>query len=260
VDEISKVISDYSGPQGYDLVIDKSSASAASGVSIVLYNSSKLIDITDDIINLAQSTPGPPARCDALPLPRDSPVSRHARPLTFPGARRRRTSLLVTVHTVRSLADHVGGTILGDGAENRRHRHQRSPFRAARPGFLPGQREVRTLAQASRAAAILVSPKDASRGSPSPGSWSNRPAAFGKIAAYSPRRRSGTSRASIPRGRRARCRHRRGRQHPGPRRHLPPVSASGRAPWWGPIASSASRPRLATTPGFIRWSPSASEA
>ena len=42
VDEISKVITDYSGPQGYDLVIDKSSASAASGVSLVLYNSSKL--------------------------------------------------------------------------------------------------------------------------------------------------------------------------------------------------------------------------
>ena len=52
VDEISKVITDYSGPQGYDLVIDKSSASAASGVSLVLYNSSKLIDITTDIITI----------------------------------------------------------------------------------------------------------------------------------------------------------------------------------------------------------------
>ena len=50
LDEITKVVSDYSGPQGFDLVIDKSSASAASGVSIVLYNSSKLVDITDDII------------------------------------------------------------------------------------------------------------------------------------------------------------------------------------------------------------------
>jgi outer membrane protein len=59
-DEISKVISDYSGPQGYDLVIDKSSASAASGVSIVLYNSSKLIDITDTIITLLnQTAPAP---------------------------------------------------------------------------------------------------------------------------------------------------------------------------------------------------------
>ena len=54
VDEITKVITDYSGPQGFDLVIDKSSASAASGVSIVLYNSSKLIDITTDIITQAQ--------------------------------------------------------------------------------------------------------------------------------------------------------------------------------------------------------------
>jgi len=52
VDEISKVVTDYSGPQGYDMVIDKSSQSAASGVSLVLYNSSKLVDITTDIITL----------------------------------------------------------------------------------------------------------------------------------------------------------------------------------------------------------------
>lgn len=58
VSEISKVITDYSGPQGYDLVIDKSNASAASGVSIVLFNSSKLIDITTPIITLLnQSAP-----------------------------------------------------------------------------------------------------------------------------------------------------------------------------------------------------------
>ena len=56
VDEISKVISDYSGPQGYDLVIDKSSASAASGVSLVLYNSSKLIDITSEIVTILNKT------------------------------------------------------------------------------------------------------------------------------------------------------------------------------------------------------------
>ena len=56
VDEISKVITDYAGPQGYDLVIDKSSASAASGVSIVLYSSSKLIDITEEIITLLNKT------------------------------------------------------------------------------------------------------------------------------------------------------------------------------------------------------------
>jgi outer membrane protein len=61
-DEISKVINDYSGPQGYDLVIDKSSASAspATGVSIVLFNSSKLTDITQDIITLLNKT-APPA-------------------------------------------------------------------------------------------------------------------------------------------------------------------------------------------------------
>jgi outer membrane protein len=60
VDEISKSISDYSGPQGYDLVIDKSSASAASGVSLILYNSSKLIDITSEIIDLINKG-APPA-------------------------------------------------------------------------------------------------------------------------------------------------------------------------------------------------------
>ncbi len=60
VDEISKVITDYSGPQGFDLVIDKSSASAASGVSIVLYSSSKLIDITVPIIGiLNKAAPAP---------------------------------------------------------------------------------------------------------------------------------------------------------------------------------------------------------
>ena len=51
VDEISKAITEYSVPQGFDLVIDKSSASAASGVPIILYNSSKLIDITSDIVS-----------------------------------------------------------------------------------------------------------------------------------------------------------------------------------------------------------------
>jgi outer membrane protein len=60
VDEITKVISDYSGPQGYDLVIDKTSASAASGVSIVLYNSSKLIDITAEITKILNQS-APPA-------------------------------------------------------------------------------------------------------------------------------------------------------------------------------------------------------
>jgi outer membrane protein len=50
VDEITKVITDYSGPQGYDLVLDKSSASVTSGVPFVLFNSNKLVDITPDIV------------------------------------------------------------------------------------------------------------------------------------------------------------------------------------------------------------------
>ncbi len=52
LDEISAIINGYSGPQGYDLVLDKSPKSSTSSVSIVLYNSSKLTDITDDIIKL----------------------------------------------------------------------------------------------------------------------------------------------------------------------------------------------------------------
>lgn len=63
VDEISKVITDYSGPQGFDIVIDKSSQSAASGVPIILYNSSKLTDITTDILTKlnASATAAAPA-------------------------------------------------------------------------------------------------------------------------------------------------------------------------------------------------------
>jgi outer membrane protein len=69
LDEITKVVSDYSGPQGFDLVIDKSSASAASGVSIVLYNSSKLVDITDDIIKQLNSTAPPAGAAPATTSP-----------------------------------------------------------------------------------------------------------------------------------------------------------------------------------------------
>jgi outer membrane protein len=77
VDEISKVVSDYSGPQGFDLVIDRSSASAASGVSIVLYNSNKLTDITSDIIKILNAsapavsgvTPSGAASTSTAPLP-----------------------------------------------------------------------------------------------------------------------------------------------------------------------------------------------
>jgi Skp family chaperone for outer membrane proteins len=72
VDEITKVITDYSGPQGFDLVMDKSSATA-TGVSIILYNSSKLIDITEPIINLlnksAPATGGAAAESGSAPTP-----------------------------------------------------------------------------------------------------------------------------------------------------------------------------------------------
>jgi len=67
VDELTKVITDYSGVQGFDLVIDKSSQSAASGVPIVLYNSSKLIDITNDIITKINA--GAPPAGAAAPAP-----------------------------------------------------------------------------------------------------------------------------------------------------------------------------------------------
>jgi len=73
VDKMSKVITDYCGPQGYDLVIDKSSASAASGVSIVLYSSNKLIDITADIITLLNKAA--PASAAGATTPAASPMS-----------------------------------------------------------------------------------------------------------------------------------------------------------------------------------------
>jgi outer membrane protein len=60
VDEIQKTITAYAVPQGFDIVIDKSSASAASGVPIVLFTSSKLIDITPDIVKqLNANAPAP---------------------------------------------------------------------------------------------------------------------------------------------------------------------------------------------------------
>jgi Skp family chaperone for outer membrane proteins len=68
VDEISAVVSAYAGPQGYDMVIDKSSASAASGVSIVLYNSNKLTDITADIIKILNKN-APPAAAGGTATP-----------------------------------------------------------------------------------------------------------------------------------------------------------------------------------------------
>ena len=67
------------------------------------------------------------------------------------------------VHTVRSLADHVGGTIIGDGAET--IITGISDLRSAQPdqiSFL-GNAKYEADARASRAAAILVSPKDSSK-------------------------------------------------------------------------------------------------
>ena len=67
VDELSKNISDYASSQGFDLVIDKSSQSATSGVSMVLYSSSKLTDITGDIITKVNA--GAPAGGTAASAP-----------------------------------------------------------------------------------------------------------------------------------------------------------------------------------------------
>ncbi len=64
VTEITKVVNDYSGPQGFDLVIDKSSSST-TGVPIVLFNSGKLTDITNDVITKLNA--GAPATALAVP-------------------------------------------------------------------------------------------------------------------------------------------------------------------------------------------------
>ena len=77
LDEITKVINDYSGPQGFDLVIDKSSVSAASGASLILYNSSKLIDITADVIKQLNATaPAAGAAPAALVRPPRLPLTK----------------------------------------------------------------------------------------------------------------------------------------------------------------------------------------
>jgi outer membrane protein len=73
VDEISKLVTDYSAPLGFDLVIDKSSSSS-TGVPIVLYSSSKLVDITNDIItklnaNAPPVSAGPAPSGGATPAP-----------------------------------------------------------------------------------------------------------------------------------------------------------------------------------------------
>jgi UDP-3-O-[3-hydroxymyristoyl] glucosamine N-acyltransferase len=99
-----------------------------------------------------------------------------------PAARRRQLPL-VTVHTVRSLADHVGGAIIGDGAES--VITGISDLRSARPdqvSFLANAK-YEPDARASRAAAILVSPKDAPRFSFTRIVVESPSAAFGKISA-----------------------------------------------------------------------------
>jgi len=89
----------------------------------------------------------------------------------------------VIVHTVRSLADHVGGTIIGDGAES--VVTGINDLRSAQPdqvSFLANAK-YEPLAQASRAAAILVSPKDSPRFSFTRIVVESPSAAFGKISA-----------------------------------------------------------------------------
>ena len=89
----------------------------------------------------------------------------------------------MTVHTVRSLAECVEGTILGDGAES--VITGISDLRSAQPdqiSFL-GNAKYEPLAQTSRAAAILVSAKDAPRFSFTRIVVESPSVAFGKISA-----------------------------------------------------------------------------
>jgi len=76
VDEITKVINDYSGPQGYDLVLDKSSASVTSGVPFVLFNSNKLTDVTNDIVTKLNAG-APTTAAGGAPEPAPAPASTH---------------------------------------------------------------------------------------------------------------------------------------------------------------------------------------
>ena len=89
----------------------------------------------------------------------------------------------VTVHTVRSLAEHVGGTILGDGAET--VVTGISDLRGAQPDQVSfwANAKYESDAQASRAAAILVSPKDAPKLTATRIVVESPSAAFGKISA-----------------------------------------------------------------------------
>jgi Skp family chaperone for outer membrane proteins len=75
VDELTAVINTYSTGQGYDLVLDKTSAAATSGVPIVLFSSSKLTDITTQVI--AQENAGAPATVPGDTIPADTTAPTH---------------------------------------------------------------------------------------------------------------------------------------------------------------------------------------
>ena len=74
LDQITQVIDGYVGPAGYDLVIDTSSVTPTSGVSIILYHSSKLIDITADIVSqLNKSAPAASTASSSSSTPASTP-------------------------------------------------------------------------------------------------------------------------------------------------------------------------------------------
>ncbi len=89
----------------------------------------------------------------------------------------------MTVHTVRSLADHVGGTIVGGGAESIiTGINDLRSAQADQVSFLSNSK-YEADAVGSKAAAILVSPKDSPRFSFTRIVVESPSAAFGKIAA-----------------------------------------------------------------------------
>jgi Skp family chaperone for outer membrane proteins len=66
LDQITQIVDNFAGPAGYDLVIDTSSVTPTSGVSIILYHSSKLIDITPEVIKQLNAS-APPTTAAAAP-------------------------------------------------------------------------------------------------------------------------------------------------------------------------------------------------
>jgi len=92
-----------------------------------------------------------------------------------------RNSPLVTVHTVRSLADHVGGTVIGTGADT--VITGINDLRSAGPDQVSffAHAKYEALARESRAGAILVSPKDTDKFSFTRIQVESPSQAFGKI-------------------------------------------------------------------------------